>query len=84
MDKYIIEAGLLIIFGLISWGLRKWVQSVEDSVKALQKNQGELDNEVKHIKETYAPKADLKDIKDEIIDRLARIENFLLASKKNV
>lgn len=71
MDKYLIEAGVLVIFSLIAWGLRKWVQSVEDSVKALQKNQGELDKEVEHIKE-------------EIIDRLARIEGYLMRSNKDV
>lgn len=83
MDNYLIEAGILVIFSLISWGLKKWVQSLEESIKAVQKNQTDLDKEVKTIKETYAPKADLKDIKDEIIDRLARIEGYLM-SKKDV
>lgn len=81
MDKYLIEAGILVIFSLIAWGLRKWVQSLEDSIEAVQKTQSDLDKEVKLIKENYAPRADLKDIKDEIIDRLARIEGYLMRGK---
>lgn len=81
MDKYLIEAGILVIFSLIAWGLRKWVQSLEDSIKAVQKTQSDLDKEVKLIKESYAPRSDLKDIKDEIIDRLARIEGYLMRGK---
>lgn len=81
MDKYLIEAGILVIFSLIAWGLRKWVQSLEDSIKAVQKTQSDLDKEVKLIKENYAPRSDLKDIKDEIIDRLARIEGYLMRGK---
>ena len=81
MDKYLIEAGILVIFSLIAWGLRKWVQSLEDSIKAVQKTQSDLDKEVKLIKESYAPRSDLKDIKEEIIDRLARIEGYLMRGK---
>lgn len=84
MDKYLIEAGILVIFSLIAWGLRKWVQSLEDSIKAVQKTQSDLDKEVKLIKENYAPRSDLKDIKEEIIDRLARIEGYLMRSNKDV
>ena len=83
------ELGLLeiaLFFGggllaVIQWFLKKWVLSLEKSIEAVQETQHELDKEVKIIKETYSTKADLKDIKVEIVDRLIRIETYLMEKR---
>ena len=69
------------VLGLIQWLLKKWITSLEKSVANLQDNQHDLDKEVQRIKETYVVKTDLKDIKNEIISRLERIETHLLGKR---
>ncbi len=71
------------ILAIIQWLLKKWVTTLETSVAEIQKNQHELDKEVQKIKETYVVKTDLREIKNEIVSRLERIENYLLG-KQNV
>lgn len=86
MADWVIPTALFIaasILAAFQWLLKSWVENLKESMQHLQKNQEEIDKEVKVIKETYVPKADLRDIKDEIISRLARIEDHLMG-KKNV
>jgi hypothetical protein len=85
MDKWILEI-LFLLGGAglagFQWLIKNWVRNLEENMKELQKATKDIDIEVRAIKETYVPKADLKDIKDEIINRLARIENHLMGDKR--
>lgn len=69
------------ILASFQWLLKSWVDNLKESMTRMQHSQEEIDKEVKVIKETYVPKADLKDIKEEIINRLTRIENHLMGNK---
>lgn len=84
MDKYVIEA-VIVLGGLIlatfQWLIKNWVKTLEKNITDLHNSQKEIDKEVKVIKETYVPRADLREIKDEIVERLARIESFLMRNK---
>ncbi|MFN7883584.1 MAG: hypothetical protein ACK5PF_11310 [bacterium] len=84
MDKWILE-GAIVLGGLIlatfQWLIKNWVKTLEKNITDLHNSQKEIDKEVKVIKETYVPRADLKDIKDEIVERLSRIESFLMRNK---
>lgn len=84
MDKWLVE-GVIVLGGLVlatfQWLIKNWVKTLEKNIADLHNSQKEIDKEVKVIKETYVPRADLKDIKDEIVERLARIESFLMRNK---
>jgi hypothetical protein len=80
----LLEIGLFFggaLLAVVQWFLKKWVASLEESIKHLQKNQSDLDKELHVIKESYATKVDIREIKEEIVDRLIRIENYLLDKK---
>lgn len=87
MNRELIEILLFAgggLLAIIQWFLKKWVDNLEKSIESLQEAQKEIDAEVNSIKNTYAPRADIKEIKDEIISRLTRIENYLLDRNKDV
>ena len=87
MNPDLIEV-ILFVFGvvvaIVQWFLNNWVANLEKSIDRLHESQEKIDSEIKSIKESYAPRADIKEIKDEIISRLARIENYLMDRQKNV
>ncbi len=84
MDKWLIEVVIVLgglILGIFQWLIKNWVKTLEKNISDLHTSQKEIDKEVKVIKETYVPRADLREIKDEIVERLARIESFLMRNK---
>lgn len=66
---------------VLQWFLKNWVKNLETSIESIQKNQKDLDKEVQVIKETYVSKADMREMKDEIVKRLERIEGFLMGKR---
>lgn len=84
MDKWLLEIAVVLgglILATFQWLIKNWVKTLEKNITDLHQSQKEIDKEVKVIKETYVPRADLREIKDEIVERLARIESFLMRNK---
>jgi len=86
MDKWTLElfffVGGIALAGF-QWLIKNWVRTLEENLKHLQEDQRDIDKEVKEIKENFVHKTDLREIKDELIVRLIRIESYLM-DKKNV
>lgn len=75
--QFIVFAGGVAL-AVVQWLFKKYVAALEDNIKDLQENQKEIDKEIRIIKETFVSKVDLRELKEDIIHRLDRIEQHLM------
>ena len=82
---YLFEVALFfggVAIGVYQWFLGRWMEDQKRELQVIHQNHKELDKEVRVVKETYVQKADLGEIKKELIERLARIEEYLINKDK--
>jgi hypothetical protein len=77
LDLIMAVGGLAVtgIFGLIGWVFTMIFSKIDAHGKNHNELETRFDNHRLYVAETYTTKKDIKDMKDEIISQLVRIEN---------
>ena len=81
MDWTLALFGVNVIFGVIAWFMKNTISTIKEIQKTNVSKIEAIQNELTNVRITYVPKHELKELRDEIVTRFDRLEEYLHRNK---